>query len=77
MGLTRLGAGGQDMEKHLASTWKEFEAWIRDTIGSDFCGRIRPQDTAENREIIAGLIQDGIRRNNDVFHERSTSIERE
>ncbi len=65
------------MEKHLTGTWEEFEAWIRDTIGSDFCWRNRPQDTAGNREMIAGLIQDGIRRNNGVFPERNTFIERE
>ncbi len=38
------------MDKNLLEgTWQEFEALIRDTIGSDFRWRVRPQDTRSNR----------------------------
>ncbi len=41
---------GQSMDKSLLEgTWQEFEALIRDTIGSDFRWRVRPQDTRSNR----------------------------
>ncbi len=33
----------------LEGTWQEFEVLIRDTIGSDFRWRVRPQDTNSNR----------------------------
>ncbi len=32
-------------ENILDDTWQEFEAWIKDTIGSSFRWRIRPADT--------------------------------
>ncbi len=35
----------QRTNKHLDGTWQEFEAWIKDTIGSPFRWRIRPPDT--------------------------------
>jgi len=60
----RLVAGEQRMDKHLEGTWEESEAWIKDTIGSDFCWRIRPLDTRSNREMSVSLILDDIRRNN-------------
>ncbi len=44
------GPVGQSMDKSLLEgTWQEFEALIRDTIGSDFRWRVRPQDTRSNR----------------------------
>ena len=64
MRVVRLETDEEDMEKHLDGTWKEFETWIKDTIGSDFRWRIRPQDTRSNREMIVSLILNGIRRNN-------------
>ncbi len=64
------------MDKHLEGTWEEFEAWIRDTIGSGFHWRIRPQDTVSNRKMIADLILDEIKRNNGVFPEGDTFIQR-
>ena len=80
--LTQCGAdtvlrpGEQDVDEHPEGTWEKFEAWIRDTIGSDFRWRVRPQDTPSNREMVASLILDGIRRNNGVFPERNAFIER-
>ncbi len=44
------------MGKYLEGTWEEFEAWIRDTIGSDFRWLIRPLDNHMNRDMIASLI---------------------
>ncbi len=61
----------------LEGTWQEFEALIRDTIGSDFCWRIRPQDTLSNRKMIVSLILKDINRNNGVFPERNAFIEKE
>jgi len=64
------------MEKHLAGTWEEFVAWIRETIGADFHWRVRPQNEATNREMVASLILDRIKRNNGIFPEKNTLIER-
>jgi len=64
------------MDKHLTGTWEEFEAWIKETVGSDFNWRVRPQDNATNREMVASLILDGIKRNNGIFPEKNTFIER-
>jgi hypothetical protein len=66
------------MDKNLLEgTWQEFEALIRDTIGSDFHRRVRPQDTRSNRKMIVSLILEDIKRNNGVFPERNTFIEKE
>ena len=65
------------MDKHLEGTWEELETWIRDTINSDFCWPIRPQDTLENREMVAELIQNSIRWNDGAFPEKNAFIERE
>ncbi len=68
----------QSMDKSLLEgTWQEFEALIRDTIGSDFRWRVCPQDTHSNREMIVSLILEDIKRNNGVFPERNTFIEKE
>ncbi len=64
MRVVRLETDEEDMEKHLDGTWKEFETWSKDTIGSNFRWRIRPRDTRSNREMIVSLILNGIRRNN-------------
>ncbi len=65
------------MDKYLEGTWEEFEAWIREKIGSDFRWRIRPQDTISNRKMIADLVLDEIRRNNGGFPEGDTFIQRQ
>ena len=62
------------MEKHLEGNREEFEAWIRDTIGSNFHWRIRPLDTASNRKMIADLILDEIKQNKGIFPEGDTFI---
>ena len=66
----------QSMDKHLDGSWEEFEAWIRDAIGSDFRWCVRPQDTSVNREMVAGLIREDIERGNGVFPEKNAFIER-
>jgi len=43
------------MEDHLSGTWQEFEEWIRNTIAGDFRWKIRPQDNASNREMVASV----------------------
>ena len=63
-------------DRHLDGAWEEFDAWIRETIGSDVRWRVRPQDARENREMIVGLILDKIKRNNSVCPEANTFIER-
>ena len=67
----------QRTNKHLDSTWQEFESWIKDTIGSSFRRRIRPADTRSNREMIASLILGGIKWNNGDFPKENVFIERE
>ncbi len=65
------------MDKHLKGTWEDFEAWIRKTIGSDFCWRVRPEDSRTNREMIAYLILGEIKRNEGVFPGSNVFIESE
>ncbi len=64
------------MEDYRGGTWEEFEEWIRKTIAGDFRWKIRPQDNASNRELVAGLIKDAIKRNNDTFPDKNSFIER-
>ncbi len=64
------------MDRHLEGTWQDFETWIKDTIGSDFRWRVRPQDTPSHRQMIASLIVDEIKRHSGVFPERDAFIER-
>jgi hypothetical protein len=63
------------VEKHLTGTWEEFEAWIRETIGADFHWRVRPQDNATNREMVASFIRVAFRGNKGSFPESNTFIE--
>ncbi len=67
----------QRTNKHLDGTWQEFESWIKDTIGSSFRWRIRPPDTRSNREMIASLILEDTKRNNEDFPKENVFIERE
>ena len=69
-------AGEQNMDKHLDGTWQEFEAWIRDMIGSDCRWCVRPQGTRSNREMVAALVLKDIERNNGVFPGRNAFIEK-
>jgi len=64
------------MDNYLDGSWDEFEQWIRNTIGSDFCWRVRPIDKRSNRQMIAKLVQTDIKENNGVFPEKNTCIER-
>ena len=65
------------MDEYLNSTWEEFEAWIRRAIKSNFRWKVRPLDTPSKRKMIAGLIQDAMKRNNGVFPQSDAFIERE
>ncbi len=61
------------MDQHLNGNWEDFEAWIKDTIGSAFFWGIRPIDTPADREMMAKHIieqmkrQDGRVRDMDTF----------
>ena len=63
------------MDEYLTSTWEEFEAWIRSTIGSNFRLKIRPLDNYSNRKMIADLIGDAMKRNNGIFPKNDAFIE--
>ena len=63
-------------EEYLTCTWDQFEAWIRKIIGGEFRWKIRPQDNASNREMVANLIKDAIKRNNGIFPDKNSFIER-
>ncbi len=64
------------MDKYLDGSWKKFEQWIRNTIGSDFRWRVRPLDSRSNRQMIVDLVQNDIKQNNGVFPEKNSFIER-
>jgi hypothetical protein len=64
------------MDNYLDGSWELFEQWIRNTIGSDFCWRVRPMDKRSNREMIAKLVQNEIKDNDGVFPETNSFIER-
>ncbi len=57
-------------------TWEEFEAWIRETIGSDFRRILRPQDTSVNREMVVDLVLKDIKQGNGIFPGKNAFIER-
>ena len=63
------------MDTYLDSSSEEFEVWIRRTIGSDFRWKIRPLDNPSNRKMIAGLIQDALKRNKGIFPKNDAFIE--
>ena len=60
----------------VTGTREEFDAWIRNTIGSDFRWRVRPRDTPSNREMIASLVLDELKRNDGIFPQSNVFIER-
>jgi hypothetical protein len=64
------------MEDYCDGNWEAFEEWIRKTIAGDFRWKIRPQDSASNREMVASLIKDAMKRNDGTFPEKNTFIER-
>lgn len=55
------------LDKHLDSSWGEFEQWIKNTIGSDFCWCIRPLDTTGSREVVVRHILNEIEQNKGFF----------
>ena len=64
------------MDNYLDGSWEKFEQWIRNTIGSDFCWRVTPMDKRSNRQMIAELVQNDIKKNNEIFSEKNSFIER-
>ena len=64
------------MDKHSTGTREGSESWIKETIGSDFRWRVRPQDAPSNREMVASLVLDGIKRSGGVFPRSNAFIER-
>lgn len=48
------------MDNYLDGNWEKFERWIRNTIGPDFCRRVRPMDKRSSREMIVDLVQNDI-----------------
>ena len=62
-------------DKHLGGSWEEFEAWICQTIGSQFRWKVRPPDTRLNREMIVDLIRDAMKSNEGVFPKSNAFIE--
>jgi len=56
-------------EKILDCPWEEFEEIIREAIGSDFIWKIRPGDTAANRQAVMESIERTLREQNGSFPE--------
>ena len=54
-------------EEVLSGTWKEFETWIREQVGSSFVWKIRPLDTKANRQAVMESILRTIKENNGTF----------
>ena len=55
------------MEDQLTGSWEEFEAWVRRTIQGGFRWKVRPMDSLVNRQLVADLIEDQMRRDDGVF----------
>ncbi len=64
------------MEHYVTCTWEEFENWIRKSIGGDFRWKIRPLDNPSNRVMVTDTIKDAIKRNDGVFPDKNSFIER-
>ncbi len=63
------------MDNYLDGSWKKFEQWIRNTIGSDFHRTVRPMDKRADRQIIAELLQNDIKENHRDLPEKNSFIE--
>ena len=57
-------------EKILECPWEEFEKIIRKAIGSGFIWKIRPGDTAPNRQAVMESIERTLREHNRSFPEQ-------
>ncbi|MEJ2365535.1 MAG: hypothetical protein P8075_01605 [Deltaproteobacteria bacterium] len=55
--------------KILDCSWKEFEAFIKETIGSEFLWKIRPRDTQMNRQAVMESIEKMVGKNKGSFPE--------
>ena len=56
--------------KILDCSWKEFEEFIKEAIGSDFLWKIRPRDTQVNRQAVMESIEKMVGNNNGSFPDR-------
>jgi len=54
-------------EEVLSGTWREFETWIREQVGSSFVWKIRPLDIKANRQAVMESILRTIKENNGTF----------
>ena len=54
-------------EEVLSGTWKEFETWIREQVGSNFVWEIRPLDNNANRQAVMESMVRTIKENNGIF----------
>lgn len=72
----KKGLRKKRMDEHLTGTRKEFETWIRDTIGGDFRWKVRPRDAPSKRKMIADLILSDMESNDGVFPGNNVFIER-
>ena len=67
---------GQELDRILAGSWEDLEAWIRETIGSDFNWNVRPRDTLANREMLVESISSAMKQHDGSFPERNAFLER-
>lgn len=65
-----------EIDKYFTGSKEDFDAWIRDTFGSNFRRKVRPLDLLSNRKIVADLILGDIERNGGVFPGSDVFIER-
>ena len=56
--------------KILDCSWKEFEEFIKEAIGSDFLWKIRPRDTQVNRQAVMESIEKMVGSNNGSLPDR-------
>ena len=54
-------------EEVLSGTWKDFETWIREEVGSDFTWKIMPLDIKVNRLTVMESIIRTIKENDGTF----------
>jgi len=65
-----------EIDKYLTGSKEDFDAWIRDAIGSNISWKVRPLDLHSNRKMVADLILVDIERNGGVFPGSNVFIER-
>ncbi len=61
----------------LSGSWEDFEAWVGRAIGGGFTWKVRPRDTAENRQMVIDSILSAMERNNGTFPRSDVFLERD